>query len=177
MHRKLVFSPSFLLKPQPARATTFVVIGNTQVDEGRHPAPRIEEDTENGLIPNAFQVQKPAYARILEPIYAAWRGQLDYIQLLLASRGNRRAIGPPLGVASESTCFLDADLTRRLRDRPLRFRAQADAANKKPEMSAKPPDKRFVYSDCAHALPRAPGTSQQFWLGSIPKCLEADQRI
>src|SRR6266436_2242010 len=118
MHRKLVFSPSFLLKPQPARATTFVVIGNTQVDEGRHPAPRIEEDTENGLIPNAFQVQKPAYARILEPIYAAWREQLDYIQLLLASRGNRRAIGPPPGVASESTCYPDADLTRRLRDRP-----------------------------------------------------------
>jgi hypothetical protein len=94
-----------------------------------------------------------------------------------ASSGDRRAIGPPPGVASESTCFPDVDLTRRLRDRPLRFRAQADVPSKTPEMSAKPPDKRFVYLDCARALPRAPGTSQRFWLGSILKCPEADQRL
>src|SRR3979490_2855165 len=55
MDRHLVVSPSFLLKPQPARAAAFVVIGHPEAGERGHAAPGIEQDTENGLIPNAFQ--------------------------------------------------------------------------------------------------------------------------
>src|SRR6266478_3532939 len=36
---------------------------------------------------------------------------------------------------------------------------------KSQKMSARPPDKRFAYWDCAHALPRAQGRSPLFWLG------------
>ena len=46
--------PSFFLEPQPARAATFVVIGNTKVCEGRHPAPGIEQNTEDRLVPNVL---------------------------------------------------------------------------------------------------------------------------
>ena len=45
-----------------------------------------------------------------------------------------------------------------------------------PKMSAMPPDKRFAYWDCAPALPRAPGRSPRFWLGSLLKFPLADQR-
>src|SRR5260370_18812019 len=55
MDRQRVFSPSFLLKPQPARAAAFVVIGHPEAGERGHATPGIEQDTENGLIPNAFQ--------------------------------------------------------------------------------------------------------------------------
>jgi hypothetical protein len=37
-----------------ARADTFVVIGNRQVDERRYAAPGIEENTEDPLIPNCL---------------------------------------------------------------------------------------------------------------------------
>ena len=54
MHRNFVFFSSFFLEPQPARAATLVVIGNRQTDQGRHPTPGIEENTEDRLIPNVF---------------------------------------------------------------------------------------------------------------------------
>jgi hypothetical protein len=92
------------------------------------------------------------------------------------SSGNRRATGRPPSVASASTCFPDADPTRPPRDRLLRLRAQADGQNKKPKMSAKPPDKRFAYWDCAHGLPRALAMSPRFWLGPILKFPLIDQR-
>ena len=37
-----------------ARAATFVVIDDRQVDQGRHPAPGIEQNTEDRFIPNVF---------------------------------------------------------------------------------------------------------------------------
>jgi hypothetical protein len=92
-----------------------------------------------------------------------------------ASSANRRATGRPPGAASASTCFPDADPTMPLRDRPLHSRGRADVLNKKPRMSAKPPDKRFAYWDCAPALPKVPGRSPRFWLGSILKFPLADQ--
>ena len=121
-------------------------------------------------------LQRPEFGRILEPASAAWRGRLDYTQLPLASSANRRATGRPPGVASASTCFPDADPTMPPRDRPLHFQVRADVPNKKPKMSAKPPDKRFAYLDCAPALPRAQGRSPRFWLAPILKFPLIDQR-
>jgi hypothetical protein len=123
--------------------------------------------------PAAFAMSnasRPEYGRSLELTSAAWPGRLDYTQLPLASRANRRATAPPPGVASASTCFPDADPTMTPRDRPLLFQVRAAVPNKKPKMSARPPDKRFAYWDCARARPRAQGRSPQFWLGSILKC-------
>ena len=87
----------------------------------------------------------------------------------LASSANRRATGRPPGVASVSTCFPDADPAMPPHDRPLHSRVRARGPNKKPKMSAMPPDKRFAYWDCAHALPRAPRRSPRFWLGPMLK--------
>jgi len=70
-------------------------------------------------------------------------------------------------VVSASTCFPDADPTMTPRDRPLLSQVRADVPNKKPKMSATPPDKRFAYWDCAPALPTAQGRPPRFWLGSI----------
>jgi hypothetical protein len=50
------------------------------------------------------------------------------------------------------------------------------AGRTKCQKCARPPDKRFLYWDCAPALPRAPGRSPQFWLGPILKFPLTDQR-
>src|SRR4029077_4588382 len=115
-------------------------------------------------------LQRPEYGRILEPASAAWPGRLDYTQLPLASSANRKATGRPPSVASASPCFPDADPTMTPRDRPLHSQVRADVPNKMLKTSAKPPDKRFAYSDCAHALPRAQGRSPRFLLEPILKC-------
>jgi hypothetical protein len=47
------------------------------------------------------------------------------------------------------------------RDRLLRFQVQADEPNKKPGMSARPPDKRFVDWDCVGLRTRAPKSSRK----------------
>src|SRR5277367_328912 len=119
---------------------------------------------------------KTAYGRILEPTSAAWRGRMDYTQQPLASSANRRATGRLPGVASALTCFPDADPTMTPRGRPSHSQVRVDAPNKKPKMSAMPPDKRFVYWDCAPALPRVQGRSPRFWLGSILRYPLVDQR-
>src|SRR4029077_6193940 len=70
----------------------------------------------------------------------------------------------PPSVVFELICFPDADPTMTPRDRPLHCQVRADVPNKMPKMSAMPPDRRFVYLDGEHALPRAPGRSRRFWL-------------
>jgi len=85
----------------------------------------------------------------------------------LASSANRKATGRPPSVASASTCFPDADPTMTPRDRPLHPQVRVDAPNKKPRMSAMPPDKRFAYWDCALKCTRRSNPRLLLWVPQV----------